>query len=213
MNSYDRIYSLLLEYKELYHNKKTSDLTPQRDALHNLKAKKPTTLIDKFKVKRDAAREFVSNARDIRRRISAAPKRGEIHYAKEGGVDSNLEKFAKGYSWITRRPFSADSLEHPDYDPMVKGNKANRMAARLYGAETARKGAEYSFHPGKQDSTKAFAQSDHGAKEPSKYERVQRMMNRMRRKGHHKVIQQHKKAGRTVVGTIGSGHFDDETTH
>jgi len=208
MNSYDRIYNLLLEYRELYH-KKDSDLTPQRDALHNLKDKKPTTLKDKFKVKYGAAKEFVSNARDIRRRISAAPKRGEIHFAKEGGVDSKLEKFAKVYSKLTRRPFSADTLEHPDYDPEIEGSKANRMAARLYGAETARKGAEYAFHPTKKDSEKAFAQSDHGAKEPSKYERVQRMLNRMRRKGHHKRIQQHKKAGRTVVGTLGAGHFED----
>ena len=189
---------LIIEYKDMggKFDKKTSPLTPQR---HNMRGKTGPI-------------EFVKNFMDIRRKIKASPKGSPVHYAKEGGVDSKLEKLTKLYARIKGRKFSAASLEHPDYDPDIKGNKGERLAARRHGKRAARKGTEYAFSgdPKKRDDKKAYAQSDHGAKEPTKYERVQRLRNRLRRRGMDTVIRGHQKKGRTVVGRLGAGHFEGE---
>ena len=179
---------LLNEYDDLggKFDRKTSPLTGQKDALHNLKGKP-----NKLKAAWGAAKEFVSNARDIRRKIKASPKGSPVHYAKEGGVDTKLEKLTGLYAKLKGRKFSSGSLEHPDYDPDIRGNKADRLSTQKFGARTARKGRKYAFHPTKQNSRKAYHQEDwkaHGHKKrprrPSKYERVQRFQNRLRRRGH-----------------------------
>jgi len=240
MNSYDRVYNLLLEYSGEHPIGKfdrTSALTPQRDALHNLKAnrKKAKTLKDKIKVNYGAAKEFVSNARDIKRKIDASPKRTDVHFAKEGGQDSWLEKATKVYSWLKGRKFSADTLEHPDYDPDIKGNKGERVAAKKmtrlakgrgmgdkeaeeHGKKVARDATEYAFSgdPDKQKPEKAYHQSDwedhdlpERPKKPSEHEIVQQDRNRMRRRGAAAEVRRHQRAGRTVVGTMGAGHWRD----
>tara|TARA_R110000824_G_scaffold205265_1_gene390031 strand:- start:307 stop:1035 length:729 start_codon:yes stop_codon:yes gene_type:complete len=229
LNEYDDLKGKL--------DRKTSPLTPQGDALHNLKAKP-----SKLRAAWGAAKEFVGNARDIKRKIDASPKGSRVHYSKEGGVDTKLEKLTGLYAKLRGRKFSSASLEDPKYDPDVKGNRGERLAARTmeregakrmkriearrpgtikgdiataakkYGKKVARKGKEYAFSgdPKKQKSHIAYAQEDEGRKKPTSYERVQRIINRGRRRGFGTNIRKHKDMGMTVVGAVGSGHMKDK---
>lgn len=206
MNSYERIYDLLLvEYSDdgKRFDRKTSPLTPQK---HNMSGKTGPI-------------EFVKNALDIRRKIKSSPKGSPVHFAKEGGVDSNLEKLTKIYSRIKGRKFSSGSLEHPDYDPNEKGNKAEKITRRKFGRKATVKGRESAFSPDpkKRNDKKSYHQSDwednelkSRPKRPSKWEKVQRLGNRLRRRGHDDVVRKHQKMGMTVVGTLGAGHFEDK---
>lgn len=118
-------------------DRKTSpgkDLTPQGDALHNLKGKP-----SKLKAMKGAAKEWRSNFKDIRSKIKASPKRSKVHFAKEGGVDTTLELATKIYSKLKRRKFSSASLEDPKYDPDIRGNRAERLVARKMEREGAKR--------------------------------------------------------------------------
>ena len=90
----------------------------------------------------------------------------------------------------------------------------NRIAtaAKKYGEKVARKGKEYAFSgdPKKQKSHISYAQEDEGRKKSTSYERVQRIINRGRRRGFGTNIRKHKDMGMTVVGPVGSGHMKDE---
>ena len=126
LNEYDDLKGKL--------DRKTSPLTPQGDALHNLKAKP-----SKLRAAWGAAKEFVGNARDIKRKIDASPKGSRVHYSKEGGVDTKLEKLTGLYAKLRGRKFSSASLEDPKYDPDVKGNRGERLAARTMEREGAKR--------------------------------------------------------------------------
>jgi len=105
-------------------------------------------------------------------------------------------------------------LEHPDYDPMIKGNKGEKLAARKHGKKAARRGTRVGFpSPGTKRKTKkkyareAYAQADFGAKKPTKSELVTQDRNRTRRRGHDTTTREQQKKGRVVIGTLGAGHY------
>jgi len=205
MNFQDRLISVLLEYSNdgKKFDRKKSTLTPQK---HGMDGKVGT-------------KEFIKNAWDITRKIKSSPKGTPIHYAKEGGVKTGLHTVAYLYAKARGRKFSSGSLEHPDYDPNEKGNKAEKITRRKFGRKATVKGRESAFSPDpkKRNDKKSYHQSDwednelkSRPKRPSKWEKVQRLGNRLRRRGHDDVVRKHEKKGMFVVGTLGDGHFEDE---
>jgi len=202
-------------------DRKTSPLTPQKHSMGG----------------RVGPIEFVKNAMAIRRKIKASPKGSDVHYAREGGVKTNLERLTKLYSRIKGRKFTAGSLEHHDTDPYGKDphNKAYRDSVKKHGRKATKQGKEDTW-PGsvkrdkpirkgvvskirgyfqdkkarKEGEKRAWGTTDHGAKTPHKSELVQRDMNQDRRKGHYKTVTKHEKQGKVVVGTVGAGHMKDE---
>ena len=195
MNIYDRIWDILLEYADEggKFDRKKSSLTPQQ---HDLGGKTE---------KEESSRNFRSMANALRK---AHKEKGELWYGREGGVKgTRTERLVSRYARRHGIKMSAGNLEHPDYDPEIRGNKGHKIAARKYGEKAATRGQEVTWGKN-QDEKEAYAQADHGAKEPTESERVQRLRNRLRRRGHDAVIRKHQKKGRTVVGTLGAGHFE-----
>tara|TARA_R110002051_G_scaffold216653_2_gene280929 strand:+ start:80 stop:799 length:720 start_codon:yes stop_codon:yes gene_type:complete len=238
MNSYDRIYNLLLEYDSNHpigKFDKKSPLTPQD---HGLEGVAPNEV---------AKRNF----RSMKAAIKDAKKQNkDIAYGREGNVKhTRAEKLARAYALRLARGGKKASreivkagktkekikgwqgkvkgfnLEDPKHDPDIKGNVSDRLAAKHFGRKTATKAREYAFSGDreKQDDKKAYHQSDWeehkthaGAKytkrprKPSKWERVQRLQNRLRRRGAAQTARDQQKKGRVVIGTYGSGHWRDE---
>ena len=198
MNSYDRIYSLLLEWRgdhPVGKFTKKSPLTPQKHDLEGRTEKEETRA--NFRAMADALRK-------------AHKEKKELAYGREGDVKgTRLERLVSRYAKRYGIPMKSFNLEHPDYDPNIPGNKAEKILARKHGKKTTKKGREYAFSRDltKQDSTKAYPQTDHGAKEPSKYELVQRDQNRLTRRGVSRTVRDQEKKGRIVVGPYGAGHW------
>jgi hypothetical protein len=191
-------------------HKKDSDLTPQS---HDLKGKTPK-------------KELKKNKKDIKKKIKGGGSK--VFYAREGGVGGTpTEKYAKKTAKRTGRDFEAGSVEHPEMDPDVPGNKAHKQLKRKYGSALAnlsrhattgqgklsrrakklarRLGVDTSNQEGLHKA--AYAKSDFAAKQESPVEKAQQFINRQRRIGQRSVIRQKKKQGSTVVGAMGSSHF------
>jgi len=230
MNFYDRVYTLLLEWSSMHpigKFDKKSPLTPQDHGLEGWAPEK----------------EAESNFGSMKAKIEGARDQNkDIAYGREGNVKhTGTEKLARAYAkklakagkgWKGR--VIGFNLEHPDYDPDIKGNKGEKIAARRvarlaiergkfdkntgkkeaedYGKKIARQGTEYAFSgdPEKRDDEKSYAQSDFKADEPTEWEEVQRDRNRLRRRGAARTARDQEKKGRVVIGTYGSGHWRDE---
>tara|TARA_R110000737_G_C14510177_1_gene473489 strand:- start:129 stop:809 length:681 start_codon:yes stop_codon:yes gene_type:complete len=226
MNSYDKIYTLLLEYSDEGGKfvRKTSALTPQK---HDLEGKASN-------------KELRAGLEKMKDAIQGAKKAGrDIAYGREGNVKGTraeklatayAKRLARGGAEASRKRVRAGktkekikgwqgrvkgfNLEHPDYDPHKKDNKAEKITARKYGDKAAIRGRRTGFpRPGtkartqKKYNREAYAQADFGAKKPTESERVQRLGNRLRRRGADQNVRDQKKKGRTVIGTYGDGHY------
>jgi len=228
MNSYDRVYNLLLEYSDSggKFDRKKSPLTPQQ---HDMGGK-------------TSNKELRLGLEKMKPAIKGAKKAGQdIGYGREGDVKGTraeklatayAKRLARGGKEASRKIVKAGktkeklkgwqgrvigfNLEHPDYDPMIKGNKGEKIAARKHGKKAARRGTRTGFpRPGtkarvqKKYNKEAFAQADFGAKKPTESERVQRNRNRGRRRGADTSVRDQQKKGRRVIGAFGSGHFNE----
>jgi hypothetical protein len=173
---------------------------------------------------------------------TAKEQNKDIAYGREGNVKGlRLEKLARAYALRQARGGKKASramvragktkeklkgwqgtvkgfnLEHPDYDPMIKGNKGERLAARKHGKKAARRGTRVGFvrsgtkkRVAKKYNKEAYAEEDFGKKRPTKSELVQRDRNRLRRRGAARKVSDQEKKGRVVIGPYGASHWRDE---
>jgi len=230
MNFEDKLILTLLEWEgdnPVGKFTKKSPLTPQDHGMEGVTSNK------------EARRNFKSMKAAIK---DAKKQNKDIAYGREGNVKGlRAEKLARAYAKRLARGGKEASrkivkagktkekikgwqgtvkgfnLEHPDYDPMIKGNKGERLAARKHGKKAARRGTRVGFvrsgtkkRVAKKYNKEAYAEEDFGAKKPTKSELVQRDRNRLRRRGAARTVSDQEKKGRAVIGPYGSGHWRDE---
>ena len=176
------------------------------------------------------------NFRTIAGQMAKAHAKGKkIWYGREGGVVSRTERLAARYARMKGMKFSAGSLEHHHTDPESKKNtKAHRLFIRKFGKHIADAG-RHAFLQGKGSKLthsirkglkrsgvkaskhkdpdalfrKSYAKEDFPKDRPGPLNVIQQGMNRLRRHGTRMIIKKKRKEGHHVVGTYGSGHFED----
>jgi hypothetical protein len=165
MNSYDKIYTLLLEGRPKRKRiPKRRTPPPHKDVKPKL-LKKGEGLVGQAHDqlghvdKKEASRNFRALERPLRQ---AGEEGKDLWFGREGDVeDTPVERKVKRYGRMFGIKVHGGSLEDPRTDPKIKGNKADRFIQRRVGKDKAEAG-RHSFLRGAGTKVKPSASARRG---------------------------------------------------